>query len=147
VRELNPLSVYGAEAARSLSEAQQALAAEIEATCKGFVPGNAGATWKALTELQRACAGMPVEKEITARLKQAETLKEIQAEIAGVKLEVEADALLRTAQEQADSKKDRELEKTVRKLLGKRYAATPAAGRARALWPEWADDEARKSGK
>jgi len=64
-----------------------------------------------------------------------------------VKLEAEAEALLRTAQEQADAKKDKELEKTVRKLLGKRYAATPAAQSARTLWPEWAADEERKAGK
>ena len=97
--------------------------------------------------MQRACAGLPVEKEIAARLKQAEAQKQLQAEIALVKLEAEADALLRAAQELADAQKDKQLEKTVRKLLGARYAATPAAGSARSLWPDWAADEARKSAR
>src|SRR6185295_10839503 len=103
--------------------------------------------WKKLAELQRVCAGLPVEKELAARLKKAEARKELQDEIAVVKLEAEADTLLRSAQEFADAKKDKELEKTVRKLLGKRYAATPAAERARSLWPEWAADEAKKGAK
>ena len=147
VRELSPLSVYGVEAAKTLPEIEHALTAEIEATCKGFVPGSAAAAWRRLTELQGACAGLPFEKQIAARLKQAEGQKELQAELAVVKLEAEAEALLRTAQELADAKKDKELEKTVRKLLGKRYASTPAAQSARTLWPEWAADEERKSGK
>lgn len=147
VRELSPLSAYGTEAAQALPEIERALTAEIEATCKGFVPGGAAAAWKRLVELQAACAGLPFEKQIGARLKQAEVQKDIQAEIAVVKLEAEAEALLRTAQEQADAKKDKELEKTVRKLLGKRYAATPAAQSARTLWPEWAADEERKPAK
>jgi hypothetical protein len=147
VRELSPLSPYGAEAGKALPEIERALTAEIEAAAKGFVPGSAAAAWKHLAELQSACAGLPFEKQIAARLKQAEAQKDIQAELAVVKLEAEAEALLRAAQEQADAKKDKELEKTVRKLLGKRYAATPAAQRARALWPEWAADEERKSGK
>jgi len=138
VRELSPLSSYGAEAAKALPEVQQALAAELERIGKGFVPGSAAETWKRLAELQRACAGLPIEKEIAARLKRAEAQKEIQAEIAQVKLEAEAALLLRTAQELADARKDKELEKTVRKLLGPRYAATAAAASARALWPEWA---------
>jgi hypothetical protein len=126
---------------------EKALSAELDRTCEGLVPGNAAAAWRRLSELQRACAGLPVEREIAARLKKAEAKKEIQDEIAQVKLEAEADALLRSAQELADLKKDKELERTVRKLLGKRYAATPAAERARSLWPDWAADEARKAGK
>lgn len=138
VRELSPLSVYGAEAAKNLPDAQQGLAAAIERIGKGFVPGSAAESWKQLVEMQRVCAGLPVEKEIAARLKRAEAQKDLQAEIAQVKLEAEAAALLRTAQELADARKDKELEKTVRKLLGPRYAATPAAASARTLWPEWA---------
>jgi hypothetical protein len=147
VRALSPLSAYGTEAGKALPEVEQVLAAEIERVCAGFVPGSAAAAWKRLTELQRACAGLPVEKDIVARLKKAEARKELQEELATVKLEAEAEALLTSAQELADAKKDKELEKCVRKLLGKRYAATPAAERARTLWPEWAADEVRKSGK
>ena len=147
VRTLTPLSAYGAEAAKALVEVEKELGAQIERTCAEFVPGSAAAAWKRLSEMQRACAGLPIEKDIAARLKKAEARKELQEELAVVKLEAEADALLRNAQELADAKKDKELEKCVRKLLGKRYAATPAAERARTLWPEWAADEARKSGR
>jgi hypothetical protein len=147
VRELTPRSSYGAEAGKALPEVERELGAEIERSTAELVPGRAAAAWKRLSELQRGCAGLPVEKTIAAVLKKAESRKELQDELAAVKLEAEADALLRTAQELADAKKDKELEKTVRKLLGKKYAATPAAERARSLWPEWAEDEARKSGK
>lgn len=147
VREITPSSAYGAEAAKAASAAEQGLQAQIEHECEGLVPGSAAAAWRRLAELQRACAGLPAEKEIAARLRKAETQKDIQAEIAAVKLESEADALLHSAQESADAKKDKELEKTVRKLLGKRYAATQAAARARELWPDWAADEAKKSAK
>ena len=147
VRELSPLSAYGTEAAKVLPEIERALATELEETCKGLVPGSAAAAWRRLSDLQTACSGLPFEKQVAARLKQAEAQKDIQAEIAVVKLEAEAEALLKTAQEQADAKKDKELEKTVRKLLGKRYAATPAAKSARTLWPEWAAEEERKAAK
>jgi len=147
VREISPLSSYGAEAGKALPEAEKAFAAELDHACEGLVPGTAAAAWKRLAELQRACAGLPVEKEIAARLKKAEAKKELQDEIAVVKLEAEAEALLHSAQEFADAKKDKELEKCVRKLLGKRYAPTPAAERARTLWPAWAEEEARKPAK
>ena len=147
VREITPQSAYGAEASKALPEAEKSLRAQIEKASEGFVPGRAAAAWKELAELQRACAGLALEKEIAARLRKAEAQKDIAEEIAAVKLEAEADALLRSAQELADAKKDKELEKTVRKLLGKRYAATQAAARARSLWPEWAADEAKKNAK
>lgn len=147
VRDMRPLSAYGAEAAKALPEVEKAFATELDALCADFVPGKAAAAWKRLVEWQRACAGMPAEKDIAARLRKAEAKKELQDELAKVKLEEEADALLRAAQDLADAKKDKELEKTVRKLLGKRYAATPAAERARSLWPDWAADEARKNSK
>ena len=98
-------------------------------------------------DLQHACAGLAFEKEIVARLKKAETKKEISDEIAAVKLEAEADLLLRSAQELADAKKDKDLEKAARKLLAKKYAGTPAAAKARELWPQWAREEDAKGGK
>lgn len=147
VRELCPLGAYGSEAAAALPLAEKGLAGELERIGAGFVPGKAAAAWKELSELQRACAGLPAEKDITARLRAAEARKEIHDELAQVKLEAEADDLLRGAQALSDAKKDKELEKTVRKLLGKRYAATPAAETARKLWPDWAADEARKAAK
>ncbi|MBK7644290.1 MAG: hypothetical protein IPJ19_14810 [Planctomycetes bacterium] len=147
IREITPLSAYGAEAEKALPASRKGLDEELERTAAELVPGKAAAAWKKLAQLQRACAGLEVEKEIELRLKKAERRKDIAEEIAAVKLEAEAEALLASAQELADAKKEKELERVVRKLLGKRYAATPAAERARALWPEWAPAEEKQGGK
>lgn len=141
---LTPKSAYGTEATQGSAAAEKELVAELDRTCAELVPGKAAAAWKRLSELQTACTGLALEKEIAARLKKAETKKEIQPELAAVKLEAEAEALLQAAQAQADARKEKELEKTVRKLLGKRYAATEAARRARSLWPQWAPPEEPK---
>ncbi len=146
IAAITPKSGYGKEASAGLAAAEKELLAELDRVCAELVPGKAAAAWKRLTALQSACAGLALEKEIAARLKKAEAKKEIQPEIAAVKLEAEADTLLQGAQALADAKKDKELEKTVRKLLGPRYAATEAARRARTLWPQWAQEEDAKRG-
>lgn len=144
IQAITPKSGYGAEATQGSATAEKALVSELDRVCAELVPGTAAAAWKRLTQLQSACAGLALEKEIGARLKKAEAKKEIQPELAAVKLEAEAEALLRSAQVQADAHQDKELERTVRKLLGKRFAATEAARRARSLWPQWAPPEEPK---
>lgn len=139
-------SVYADEARRELANAQAAIAADLDAISAGLVPGRAAQGFQDLVDFESRIAGLPIEKEVQARIKKADADKALHDEIAAYKLSVEADALLREAQVEVDAKQDKKAEKKVRRLFAKRYAATPAAAKARALWPEWAADEASKTG-
>ena len=123
------------------------LGAELERLGALLVPGKAAEGYRLLAELQKACAGLAIEKEIAARLRKAENDKATKDEIAAWKLEVEASAILAEAQKAADSGDEKKAQRTVRKLFGKRYAATAAAGTARKLWPEIAAEEDAKGAK
>lgn len=121
--------------------AQKALATEIERLAALLVPGTAAQGYQGLVALQKTCAGLPLEKELAARVKKAEGDKLIGPEIAVWKLGAEADALLSEAQKHADAGDEKKARATARKLLTKRYAGTPAAETARKLWPEIVDEK------
>jgi hypothetical protein len=121
-----------------LAVAEAGLASELERGTALLVPGHAAEGYKALADLGRDCAGLPIEKEIKVRLSKAERTRELRAEIAAYKLEVEADTLLREAQALVDAKQEKKAEHVVRRLLAPRFASTPAAAQARQLWPDLA---------
>lgn len=140
-------SPYAEEAQREQPLALAGINAELERISALLVPGTASEGYKQLSDFAKLCAGLPVEKEAQARLKKAETQKNIRDEIAAWKLSVEADALLSEAQSLFDQKQDRRADKMLRRLFGKRYAATPAAAKARELWPAIAAEEDAKNNK
>lgn len=133
---ITPKGSWATPALEGLPVAQKALAAEVERLAALLVPGTAAQGFQGLQALAKACAGLPLEKDLAARLKKAETDKSIAAEIAAWKLGVEADALLGEAQKFADAGDEKKARATARKLMAKRYAGTSAAETARKLWPE-----------
>lgn len=144
---ITPKSTWADEAGKGVVVAQAGLSAEFERVSALLVPGQAAQGYKELTELDKQCTGLPIGKEIKARIAKAETSKELRDEIAAYKLAAEADALMREAQGLLDAKQDKKAERLVRRLFAKRYAATPAAAQARELWPEWAKEEDAKTNK
>ena len=138
---ITPKGSWAAPALEALPTAQKELAAEIERLAGLLVPGTAAQGFAGLQSLAKACAGLPVEKDLAARLKKAETEKSIAPEIAAWKLGVEADALLAEAQKFADAGDAAKARATARKLLAKRFAGTAAAETARKLWPEIANEK------
>jgi hypothetical protein len=147
VLAIAPKGSWGEEAQKQVSVAQDGLASELERLTKMLVPGQAAERYRELNELDKQCAGLPIDREIKARIAKAETTKGIREEIAAYKLGLEADALLREAQSLLDQKQDRKGEHTARRLFAKRFASTAAAARARELWPDWAKDEDAKTNK
>jgi hypothetical protein len=144
---ITPKSTWADEARKNMSVADAALAAELERISALLVPGTAGQGYKELAEFGKQCAALPIEKEVKARIAKAETAKDIRDEIAAYKISSEADAILREAQQLFDAKQEKKAERIVRRLFAKRYAATPAAAKARELWPDWAKEEDEKAKK
>jgi hypothetical protein len=147
VLSIAPRGTWGEDGQKQLSAAQEALAGEVDRVSKLLVPGHAADGYKQLGELDKQCAGLPIDKDIKTRLAKAEAAKDIRAEIATYKLGLEADALLREAQSFLDQKQDKKGEHAARRLLAKRFASTEAAAKARELWPDWAKEEDAKTNK
>ena len=137
-------SSWSAEATKGLPLCEKGLKEVLDQDLALLVPGKAAEGWSKLVAFQKECAGLPIEKEIATRLRKAEADKTIQAELAAAKLALEADQLLTEAQGFLDQKQDKKAERSVRRLLGKKYANTPAQGHARELWPDWAKEEDEK---
>jgi hypothetical protein len=140
-------TAWGEEAQKGADAAQTALAAELERVSALLVPGTAAQGYKELVELDKQCTGLAIAKDVKSRIAKAETAKETRDEIAAYKLAAEADALLVEAQGCFDAKQDKKGERVVRRLFAKRYATTPAAAKARELWPDWAKEEDAKTNK
>jgi hypothetical protein len=138
-------SAYGEEAAREQPKALSGMQADLERIATSIVPGNAVKGYQELVEFAKNAVGTPLEKDALDRLKKVDSDKAVHAEIAAWKLSVEADGILGQARDLFDKKQDKQAEKLVRKLVGKRYAATPASQTARKLWPEIAQDEDAKT--
>jgi hypothetical protein len=137
-----------AEAAqRNSNAAEDGLTHAFESVSERLVPGQAAEAYRELTDLEKACAGLAIEKDIKARLAKAETTKGVREEIATYKLGLEADAMLHDAQALFDQKQDKRGEHLVRRLFAKRFASTAAAAKARELWPDWAKEEDAKTNK
>lgn len=141
VLALAPKGRWADEANAALPKTVEGMKAELERITADLVPGKAVAAYQALTAYAKATAGTPIEKDCVARLKKADADKAIASELAAWRLSVEADALLNEARDAYDAKDAKKGERAVRKLLGKRFAATAAAATARKLWPEIASEE------
>jgi hypothetical protein len=141
---ITPKGMWADEAQKSVPVVQAGLDSELARISALLVPGKAADGYRELLEFTKQCAGLPIEKEAKSRLAKAELTKEIKDEIAAYKLDQEADALLTEARGCFDAKQDKKGEHTVRRLLGKRYVSTPAAAKARELWPDWAKEEDAK---
>lgn len=109
---------------------------EFERIAALLVPGTAAKAYEELTRFAAEIAGTPIEKDVAARIKKADGDKAIQPELKAWRLSVEADALLREANGLTDTGDKKKAEKVVRKLLGPRFAGTPAQETAKKLWPE-----------
>ncbi len=129
-------SKFADEARAEEPKALAAMQAEFERISAGLVPGTAAKAFEELTAFGEAAAGTPLEKDVALRLKKAEGDKAIREELKAWRLAQEADALLREATDLTDAGDTKKAEKIVRKLLGTKYAGTPAQATARKLWPE-----------
>jgi hypothetical protein len=138
---------WGETAQKGLETAQTALTTDLERVSALLVPGHAAEAYKQLLELDKQCTGLPIAKDVKSRIAKAESAKDIRDEIASFKLAAEADLLLAEAQGLFDGKQDKKAERVVRRLLAKRFAPTPAAAKARELWPDWAKEEDAKTTK
>jgi hypothetical protein len=127
---------WAEEARREQPKALAGLGAELERRAAGLVPGTAAQAFESLTAFAAEVAGTPVEKDVAARLKKAEADKAIRGEIQAWRLGREADALLREATLLTDAGETKKAERVIKKLLGPRYANTPAQATARQLWPD-----------
>lgn len=118
------------------------LAAETEAAVALLVPGTAAKGYANLLELVEACAGLPNERDLRKRLRDAERAPELREEIARYKLEQEAEALWNEALAQLDAGDERRAERTIARLLKTpKFADTPAAKRAAERFPEWVPEQ------
>lgn len=130
-------SPFAEEARREEPKALAGMKAELERISALLVPGTAAKAYEELSRFAAELAGTPLEKDAVARLKKADADKAIAGEIKAWRLSTEADALLREANGLNDTGDAKKLEKVVRKLLGPRYAGTPAQETARKLWPQF----------
>lgn len=139
-----PKGRWADEANQSLPVALKELGAEVERIAALLVPGTAADGYRQMLDLQKACAGLAIEKDVAARVKKAETDKATRDEITAWKLEVEATAILAEAQKAADSGDEKKAQRVARRLFAKRFAATKAQASARKLWPDVAAEEDAK---
>lgn len=138
-------TVYGAEAAREQPKALAGMQSELDRIVASIVPGSAVKGYQELLDFVKSAAGTPLEKDSTDRLKKVDNDRAVHAEIAAWKLSVEADGILTQARDLFEKKQDKQADRLVRKLLGKRYATTPASETARKLWPDIAQEEDAKT--
>lgn len=115
-----------------------ALTAEIEEAAGLLVPGSAARGYARLVDLAEGTKGLPPEKDLARRLREAERNPALKDEIARYKTEQEAEALLREGLEQLRTGDERRAQRTIQRLLRTpKYADTPAAKRAAEQFPAW----------
>jgi len=146
VLKLAPQGPWARQAREAQPPAERGLAEELARLQARLVPGQAGAAYGELSALARRCTGLPQEKELAARLKQAESERALQPEIAAWKLEQEAEALFAEARQLEAGGKAPQARAAARKLFAPRFAGTQAAAKARSTWPELAAEiDARRA--
>jgi hypothetical protein len=133
---LRPKSEYAVEAKAQRAVCEKALVERLNALQARLVPASASEAYRELLAFEKACTGLTMAAQIKSAIQRAEANKELKDALARVRLEIEAEGLLETASGQHDANQKKELEKTLKKLFAKRLAETPAAVRARQLWPE-----------
>jgi hypothetical protein len=138
-------TVYGQEAAKGQAAALSGMQQDLEHIAEKLVPGKAVKAYQDLVAFGKSAAGTPIEKDVAARIKKADGDKAIKDELSAWRLSVEADQILSQARDCYDQKNEKKGEQLVRKLFGKKYAATGAADVARKLWPDIARDEESKT--
>ena len=89
-----------------------------------------------LLELADRFEDTPLEDPVKKEIRAAERNKDWRDEIEALKREREAQALLDEIEELVRADKERQAKRELRKLLRK-YDGTPAAERARKLYPDW----------
>lgn len=136
VYALRPKSEYAVEAKAQRVICEQALLERFNAIQARLVPASASEAYRELLAFEKACTGLTIAEKIRTAIQRAEANKELKDALARVRLEIEAEGLLEAASGFQDTNQKKELEKTLKKLFSKRLAETPAAVRARQLWPE-----------
>lgn len=140
VLALTQKSAYADEARKEEPKALAGMQQEFERIAALLVPGTAAKGYEELSKYGVEVAGTPLEKDVAARLKKADADKALQPELKAWRLSTEADALLREANVLTDGNETKKADKVIRKLLGARYAGTPAQETARKLWPDIASE-------
>jgi hypothetical protein len=100
-------SVYADEANKESPKALEGMQKELERIVARLVPGTAVKAFQDLNAFARAVAGTPLEKDVAARIKKAESDKAIAAEISAWKLSTEADRLLVEARDSTSRSRTR----------------------------------------
>jgi len=127
---------YGTEAKAGADKALGAMRARIEAAQKLLAPETVREGFGTLLDCAQEYGGTPVEKELAAAIKEAESDKELKPLIAAYKVERAAEELWEESQELERAGDEKGARRVLRKLLGKRYTETPAAKRAREKYPD-----------
>jgi len=140
VLAITPKSPHADAARPEEAKALAGMQTEFERIAALLVPGTAAKGYAELTQFATEIVGTPLEKDVALRIKKADGDKAIQPELKAWKLSAEADALLREANGLIDTGEEKKAEKVVRKLLGPRFAGTPAQETAKKLWPEIATE-------
>ncbi|MCP3916611.1 MAG: hypothetical protein GY711_13730 [bacterium] len=127
---------YGEEAERESKAALEWMRKDLDAAAALLTPESVREGYTKLHEMTRAYAGSPLEKPVADALKSAARNPELKEAVAALKVEFAAEDLWEDAQELLRKGDDKGAKKLLRKILGKRYAATPAAERVRTQHPE-----------
>ena len=146
VLEVLSKGAFADEAREGAERALAGLDAEIEETRKLLVPGTAAAGYARLLELSADCVETPRARRLAELIRKAERDRTIKEEIDTWKLAQSAEKLWNDAVALLEDGQERKAERIFRRLLRKKYAATPASRRTAERFPEWAAEE-RASGK
>ncbi|MDP6764358.1 MAG: hypothetical protein QF860_15970 [Planctomycetota bacterium] len=146
VLEILEQGAFADEARAGAEAALAGLDAELAELGAQLVPGKAAAAYARLVVLTAECADTPRERAVADLVRKAERKREIKEEIETWKLEQSAERMWSQALALLADEQKRKAERLFRRLLRKKYAATPAGLRAAERFPEWAAEE-RASGK
>ena len=136
VLALAPAGAFGEEAAREQAIALGKMQADLDAARAQLTPEGARAGITRLLELQQSFEGTPLEKEVNQTLKTIEKDKQLKAVLEELRTEAKADEIWAEAQALLQAGDRKKALRVAKKLLGRKYANTPAARSARAALPE-----------
>ncbi len=126
---------FAEEAQAESKVASAGMLADLEAALALLTPETIRDGYTKLNEMSTTYAGSPLEKRVADALKGAARDPRWKDTVAALKLEFAADALWDEAQELIRKGEKKAADRLLRKILGKRFAATPAAERVRAQHP------------
>lgn len=140
VLEITEVGLYAEKAEKAQSELEAEMTRHLEGLAARLVPGTAVESYAELVRLKEDWRETPVVSEAVKLMKRAEKDKAIKDAIRDWRFEQEAQALLDEALAFEEAKDEKNVRKALRKLFGKKYAATKAHAEAKKAFPQHAPD-------